>query len=78
MGSGGVSLQIYRRPSVIWGITLSIRYWRIGRDFSFRIFVSLYVSFYKSKTSSSGSSYSASSPSSSFASFTFSSALSSS
>lgn len=45
IGSGGVSLQIYSNPSVIWGITLSIKYCLMGLDFSFRILISFWVNF---------------------------------
>lgn len=45
IGSAGVSLQISRSPSVISGITLSIKYCRIGLDFSFKISRSCWVSF---------------------------------
>lgn len=51
MGSGGVSLQISSSPSVICGMTLSIRYCRIGLDFSLRIFTSLCVSLYRLNSS---------------------------
>lgn len=56
IGSLGVYLHNSNKPSVIWGITLSIKYCLIGLDFSFRICFSCSVSFYKSNSLSSLSS----------------------